>query len=407
MRFFAPRTLGTALLLVAFMAAAGTPGLSTAQTTPTAQVASDESSSNDESVLNDALVRFQAKKGLGYLYNMKFEKAKTLFDQIDNRYPNHPVGPFLNALNTWWQILINLQSKEHDEAFIAAMNEVIQRSERILERDPDNFDARFFKGAALGFRGRHYSNRKQWWKAARDGKRAMDYVLGVAEENPENDDYVFGKGIYDYYAAVVPERYPFAEPFMVFFPDGSRKRGLRELKRTAEEGFYIQTEAAYFLLQIYYRFEKNFSKSKKYATWLREEHPDNSFFHTYEGRMYARFGRWNQAKSIFEKVWKRYKAGQTGYVDATGRQALYFRARHALIADEHKRAVRLLEKLEALGEGKNSYFKVWGQLRRGMAYDALGRRALALKHYQQALERKEWGEVHERAERYIDSPYGG
>lgn len=363
----------------------------------------------DESVLDDALVRFQAKKGLQHLYNMEFEQADVLFSQIDRRYPNHPIGSFLKALNVWWQILINLQDTSHDDAFFAALNETIERSNRLLERDEDHFDAMFFKGAALGFRGRQHSNRGRWLKAANDGKRAMDYVLEVAERYPENDDYAFGKGIYDYYAWRVPKKYPFARPFMVFFPDGDRERGLRALKRTAENGFYIQAEAAYFLLQIYYRFEKDFEKSEKYATWLREQYPKNSFFHTYAGRMYARFGRWKQARTLFEEVWARYQQGQTGYVEATARQALYFIARHDLINDEPRQALRRLKKLEQLGQQAedDTYFEVWGQLRMGMAYDALERRALALKHYQRVLNMEEWGDSRKRAERYIENPYQG
>ena len=59
------------------------------------------------------------------------------------------------------------------------MDEVISRADRMLDRDPRNVDAMFFKGAALGFRGRLKSNRGEWFKAAMDGKKAMDYVLAV------------------------------------------------------------------------------------------------------------------------------------------------------------------------------------------------------------------------------------
>ncbi len=259
------------------------------------------------SVLDDALVRFQAKRGLDLLYDMKFEQAQKLFEQIDQRFPQHPIGPFLKALNTWWKILLDFSDTSHDDAFYAAMDEVIERCDRVLKREKDHFDAMFFKGAALGFRGRLRSNRRDWFKAASDGKRAMDYVLGVAEKDPANHDYVFGKGIYDYYAAVIPDRYPFVKPVMTFFPKGNRARGLRELERTARQGYYIQTEAAYFLLQVYYLFEEDFAKSIEYVSWLRKRHPGNAFFHAIEGRIYARWGDWRRAEAIFTDVLERYK----------------------------------------------------------------------------------------------------
>ncbi len=360
------------------------------------------------SVLDDALVRFQAKRGLDLLYDMKFEQAQKLFEQIDQRFPQHPIGPFLKALNTWWKILLDFSDTSHDDAFYAAMDEVIERCDRVLKREKDHFDAMFFKGAALGFRGRLRSNRRDWFKAASDGKRAMDYVLGVAEKDPANHDYVFGKGIYDYYAAVIPDRYPFVKPVMTFFPKGNRARGLRELERTARQGYYIQTEAAYFLLQVYYLFEEDFAKSIEYVSWLRKRHPGNAFFHAIEGRIYARWGDWRRAEAIFTDVLERYKQGKPGYHAATGEQALYYLARARMTFRDYDGALGFLLKLEALSARlpDDTYFKVMGRLRQGMIYDALGRRQPAKDRYKQVLAMKEWAGSHTQAKRYLDRPYG-
>lgn len=359
------------------------------------------------SVLDDPAFRTQAKQGLDLLYDMRFAEAARLFDQIDKRYPRHPAGPFLKALTTWWEILLDLADDSHDEPFYKAMDEVIARSDRMLKQDKDNFDAIFFKGAALGFRGRLRSNRGDWFRAAMDGKRAMDYVLAVARKDPSNHDYVFGKGIYDYYAAVMEARYPFVKPVMVFFPDGDRKRGLEELTRTAEKGWFIQTEAAYFLLQIYYLFEQDYSKSIYYATWLRERHPDNAFFHTFEGRVYARWGQWARSEGIFKEVLERQRKKRPGYNQASGEQALYYLARARMIQGDYQQGLAHLQQLSRLTttRKKDTYFHVWGTFRQGMAYDALGRRDEAVKRYRQVLDMKDWADVHERAEQYLKKPY--
>ncbi len=361
-----------------------------------------------ESVLNDSFVRVEAKRGLNLLYNMHFRQARTVFARIDRRYPGHPIGPFLLALNTWWQILLDLDHTSHDDAFYAAMDEVIERADRMLEEDPDSFDAVFFKGAALGFRGRLRSNRRQWLRAAYDGKRAMDYVLEVAEAAPENDDFAFGKGIYDYYAAVIPERYPWSAPFMAFFPEGDRERGLRLLTRAAEEGWYIQTEAHYFLLQIYYLYEQDFSEALKHAEWLRRKHPRNPYFHNFEGRVYARWGRWRRALPIFEASLARYEAGASGYNDAMAEQALYYLGRCRLMADDYRTALNYLARLEKMtADDEDSYYRVLGRLRQGMIYDALGRRQIAKSRYESVLEMEDHAGAHDRAERYLETPYGG
>lgn len=362
-----------------------------------------------ESVLDDPVVQDRVDRGLDHLYNMEFDPARAYFTSIDRRYPNHPVGPFLLALNTWWKILLDLQDESHDDEFYAAMEEVIQRSDRLLRVDANNFDAMFFKGAALGFRGRLRSNRGDWFQSARDGIRAMDYVLGVANRAPQNADYAFGKGIYDYYAAAIPDAYPYVKPVMIFFPDGDRRRGIRHLERTVRDGRFIQTEAAYFLLQIYYLFENDFDKSVYYATWLRRKHPQNSFFHAFEGRVYAKWGQWDRSRTVFEDVLKRYRNRHRGYNEATGEQALYYLARSHMVYRDYDRALEYLHDLKALSarNKEHGYFEVLGRLREGMALDARGDRPRAVATYRQVLGMKDWAGAHERAKRYLESPYGG
>ena len=361
------------------------------------------------SVLDDPDVQREAQRGLDLLYNMQFEEAERIFQQIDRQHPKHPIGPFLLALNTWWEILIDLSDTSHDDEFFDEMKEVLKRSDRLLKRDRSNFDAAFFKGAALGFRGRLRSNRGDWFKAAMDGKNAMKYVLRVAEKDPKNDDYVFGKGIYDYYADVIPDRHPFVKPVMVFFPNGDRERGLRLLKRTAEEGRFIQTEAAYFLAQIYYIYERDLVKTSEYVDWLRREHPNNSFFHTLEGRVLARRGQWEEAREVFGEVIARYRKKQTGYNAAAAEQALYYTARADMVYGDYQPALRHLRQLDVLAArtNKETYFKVLGRLRQGMAYDALGQRDLAVAKYREVLSMKDWSGAHDRAKQYVERPFQG
>jgi tetratricopeptide (TPR) repeat protein len=360
-------------------------------------------------VLDDPLTQFQAERGLAWIYNMQFDRARPLFDQIDRRHPQHPIGPFLKALSTWWTILLDLGDESNDARFIAEMEEVIRRSDRILRRDRQNFDAMFFKGAALGFRGRLRSNRGDWYNAAMDGRRAMSYVLAVGEHDRVNADYAFGKGIYDYFAALVPQRYPFARPVMVFFPRGDRDRGIALLERTARDGRYIQTEAIYFLLQIFHVYENDFQKSLHYVQRLRERHPNNPFFHTYEARIHARWGQWPVAIEIFEDVLRRARAGAPGYNDATVEQSLYFLGRGHMAYGRHQEALTHLRRLNAMSSRRSAdgYFQVLGLLRLGMAYDALGRRNDAIAAYQRVLRRTDHSGAHEVARHYLRTPFTG
>ncbi len=362
-----------------------------------------------DSILNDPRVQALGKKGLDHLYNMERVEAKAAFDAIEDIYPDHPVGPFLRGLNVWWDVMVDLPAETHDEAFFKEMDSAISRANRMLKRNRKDFDAMFFKGAALGFSGRLKSNRGKWFAAALDGKNALDYVMAIAEKEDENADFGFGKAIYDYFSVVIPEEYPVVKPFTVFMPKGNKSRGLEKLKRTVDEGYFIRTEAAYFLLQIYYGYEKSYRQSLEYVQWLRNEHPKNSFFHTFEGRVYFRWGRWGDALPIFEEVLANYDAGEPGYSQSIAEQSLYYAARTHMVYDRYDVALAYLLRLEAMTEQAEdpSVFRVLAFLRLGMVYDAKGKRELATRYYNDVLEMDDWSGAHDRAKRFLDTPYRG
>ena len=364
---------------------------------------------SDVSVLEDPRVRELGRQGLDFLYNMQREQAKVAFDEIEALYPKHPIGPFLQGLNIWWDIMIDLTSDRHDKAFLKEMDEVVSRSNRMLKRNRDDFDAIFFKGAALGFSGRLRSNRGQWFRAARDGKNAMDYVMKIAERDVNNPDYLFGKGIYDYFSVVIPEKYPVVRPFTIFIPRGNRDRGLETLQRTQQEGYYIKTEAAYFLLQIYFSFENDYRQSLNYIQWLRNEHPGNSFFHAFEGRVYARWGRWSEAERIFESVRDLIYQQKHGYSDVIAEQTFYYLARARMVQRDFDQALTYLDELDAVldPEEVRQGFGILGLLRRGMVFDARGERQKAIEVYRQVLDLQDWSGSHNRASRYLENPYRG
>jgi len=374
-----------------------------------AESTASRASTGGPSLLDDPFVREHGTRGLDLLYNMEFEAARSAFDKIDARYPDHPVGPFLNGLNTWWSILIDLTDTSHDEAFYRAMNETIDRCDAILDEDPDHFDATFFKGAALGFRGRLRSNRGDWFKATLDGKRAIGYVREVAQQDPDNDDYVFGKGMYDYYAAIIPEEYPVSKAIMWMMPDGDKQRGIDLIKQSATEGDYIRTEATYFLAQIYYLYENDYRTAVEYTTKLREMHDKNPYFHNLHGRVLARWGRWGEAREVFQEVVDRHAAGWTGYNAHTAEVAQFYLTRERMLRREFEEALQHLAELEKLTsrEGvEDTRFRVLGYLYQGMAYDGLGRREMAVNRYNMVFRFDDYANAHDRAERYLDDPYG-
>lgn len=380
-----------------------------AQTASSPSADSQNLGNQTSSILDEPFVRKTGTKGLDDLYGMRFDEAKAAFEKIDERYPDHPVGPFLKGLNLWWTIMLDLTDTSHDEAFAEQMNTVISRCNALLDEDPDHFDAALFKAAAHAFLARMHSNRLRWWKTIRNGQKAIRYVQKVEDVAPERGDYVFGSGMYDYYTAILPNEYPLSRPILWLLPDGNKERGLRLLRETATNGWYVQTEAVYFLAKIHYLYEDNFQKTRTWTSWLRREHPDNPFFHTFEGRVYARWGRWDRARTIFQEVLERCEAGKTGYNTHMEEISHFYLARDRLYRDQYREALSHLADLEQLTSRdiEDPRYRTLGYLYQGMVYDALGRRDMAVNRYQRVLRMEDAVGVHERARKYLDTPYAG
>jgi tetratricopeptide (TPR) repeat protein len=142
-------------------------------------------------------------------------------------------------------------------------------------------------------------------------------------------------------------------------------------------------------------------------SWLRQRYPDNAFFHTLEGRVHWRFGNWDESDRVFREVMRRYGQGRTGYNDAAAEQALFYLARVEERRGNYDRALVLLRRLERLGARRPeaSPFVILGRLQHGLAYDALGDRAAAVRRYREVLEMPDFAGSHDRARRLLtDAP---
>jgi hypothetical protein len=362
-----------------------------------------------KSILDDEQFRAEVRQGLDRLYDMDYDGANAAFAAIETHYPDHPAGPFLRSLHPWWEILVDPDDGTNDDAFFKSMDEVIRRCDRRLRSDPHDLDGMFFKAGALAFRGRLHTDRKNWLRAALDGRKALQLLEEVRRRDPENPDLLLGIGLFDYLADVAPHQYPVLKPFTRFFPQGSRERGLQEIAQAVEKGQFVQAEAAFCLVQINYIFERDYATSLHYSRWLRDRYPNNAVFHVYEGRNLARLGLWPDEHQDLLDVLERHSEGRPGYRGDVMQQAIYVLGRDAVRWRQYGEAVPVLSKLEGLPTRSSEAedYKAYGRLYRGMALDALGRRDEAVYWYNRALSLKPRSEVRDRARDYLRVPYQG
>jgi hypothetical protein len=284
----------------------------------------DKQKDKNEMLLQNMGVQLDVGDAINSMYNFKFAESERQYRWFHLKVPTHPMPYFLMGLNEWWKIVPNTDNALYDEKCLSLMDSCIYYADKMYD-DNKSVEAAFFLSAAYAFKGRLYSERKRWTKAAFAGKNALKYLeisKGKSELSPE---LLFGDGLYNYYSKWIPEEYPSLKPILWFFSKGNKTLGIKQLEKTAYTAFYTRVEARYFLLQIYAMENEN-DKCFELAKYMHKTYPDNPYFHRY----YARQAFVNsdfvdaerEALDILDKIKNLYP----GYEATSGRYAAYILA---------------------------------------------------------------------------------
>ncbi|MFO7524457.1 MAG: tetratricopeptide repeat protein [Ignavibacteriaceae bacterium] len=346
--------------------------------------------------------------GIRQIYNIKFDDAEKTFRALIADYPDHPSGRFFLAMIDWWRILLDLENEEIDDIFFQKLEDVIYQCDGILKKDRTNVDALFFKGGAIGFRGRLRALRESWLKAADDGREALPIVEHAANLDPDNVDVQLGFGIYNYYADVIPNEFPLIKPLMIFFPSGDKKKGIEQLRNTAFNGKYAKYEAQYFLMTLYYRYENNYSSAGEFAGILLKEFPDNPVFQRWLGRISVRRNNWLLADSLFKDVIIKAEKNLTGYnAPSSLRESYYYVGYHQRENGNLDSAKTMFEKCRDISllvdKNEESGFQVNSVLYLAMIEEAQGRNENAIELFNKVLKMRDYGNAHSIAKTSLNT----
>lgn len=342
--------------------------------------------------------------GIKQIYNIKFTEAEKTFRSVMADYPEQPAGRFFLAMIDWWKILLDPDNESYDEIFFQKLEDVIYQCDQILDKNPKDVDALFFKGGSIGFRGRLRAFRESWLKAADDGREALPIVEEAAALDPNNMDVQLGFGIYNYYADVIPNENPLIKPLMIFFPDGDKEKGIQQLKNTAFKGKFAKYEARYFLMTLYYRYENNAIVADEYAKLLCDDFPDNPVFEKWRGRIAVRRGDYIFADSVFRNILLKADKNYIGYDSPNSlREAAYYVGNNFKNSGQLDSAKIYFERCIAESkkideEGEESGFQVNSVLYLAQIAERLNRKEEAIKYYEELLEMRDYGRSHSIAE---------
>jgi len=275
-------------------------------------------------LLAELRVQIDATAAINAMYNFDFEESARLYRELRFRYPDHPLSYFLSGLNTWWRIMPDESNEQYDKRFLFYMDTTIAIAEPMLENEDTRIEGAFFLAAAHGFKGRLYSNREYWTKAASAGKSALNYIEISKEQSYLSPELLFGEALYNFYSVWIPENYGFLKPIMMFFPKGDQELGLEQLKEVSSFAFYTRIEGQLFLMRILSSEYNNYSEALRIAEYLHNSYPNNPIFHRYYVRYLYSVHRYALVEPEAKLLLSRIDSGMVGYEATSGRYAAFF-----------------------------------------------------------------------------------
>jgi hypothetical protein len=278
-------------------------------------------------LISDVTVQIQSTEAMNDLYNFKFKEAEYLFQDFKAKYRWHPLPYFLMGLAEWWKIMPNTRVTTYDEKFLAYMDSSILIAENLYKNYPEyKIEAAFFLAAAHGFKGELHADveRKNWMKAAGEGKAALKYMEVCREKNNLSPELLFGDALYNYFREWVPENYKSLKPIFWLFRHGDKKLGLSQLKEVSYNAFYTRTEAMVWLMRILAGYENDLQRAYQISEYLHQTYPDNPYFHRYYARMLYSLNVHPKMEEESTRILQRIDSGRFGYEAVSGRYASFF-----------------------------------------------------------------------------------
>ena len=421
------------LLLAAYVAAHGQALSQSAAKTEGAKV---EATRSDAPAFDQARFDRLRAEGTEAIMNLDYDAAKARFAEMAHEFPDHPGGSQYLAAALWLKTLNSsrrLQSGIYnsdsfyegdedkvDPQIVSQFRELTRTAKLLaqarLKKNPDDVEMLYFLGATEALKSAFEAAvERRFLGAWRDSGDAVDLHQKVLRLDPNYHDAELSIGMYDYILGDLPWLY---RQFARLHGDsGSKKRGVAELERVAQQGRWARDDAKVLLIPLYKR-ERRFAEAAANAREMAAKYPRNYIF-----RLEAADALVSQAETVrasdaaqaakleqeafatFESLLNDRAARGASTSAAKQIDQIHFEYAEALYrAGQMERAAR---EFVAAAETPNAEpsLATMAHLRAAQSLDLAGKRADALTHYKAVLARPDVYKAHEEAERGLKEPY--
>ena len=300
--------------------------------------------------------------------------ANLKFDQAIAADPACSPARLYRSFHHIWGALANRNKADYEE-FMKQADQIFEAAEANLDRNDRDTDALFTMGMTYIYRACVYGRFDSYLKAAWDARKGYSYLEDCVEVNPDYHDAYLGLGAIHYLAAMLPR--PLRWMFSIIGVESNTRKGIDEIQRAAEKGYFAKTEAQFYL-GMYFGYLEEDQRGVDLLRSLTEEFPRNVIFIYNLAGAELRQRKVARARDQFTKV---LQYVGTEYA-AMAEYSKYRLGECALRVDNFPEAKKWFSLY--LQQTVTSHFWAVAYYRIGQCEEAMGNRAGAVAAYEKA-----------------------
>ncbi|HKK43641.1 MAG TPA: hypothetical protein VJ963_14585 [Bacteroidales bacterium] len=239
------------------------------------------------------------RKGVDYIYDLKFDKARDEYNKISEDYPENPIPYLFRGIITYWEDYPLIPGSPGVPSFKGDMRKCMD----LAEGECSSEDYPEYLLADLCARGMllmYYADNDISMSVLSLAPSTYRYIRRSFDYTREYNDFYFFTGLYNYYREEYVDVHPVYKSLALLFPRGSRTKGLKELQIASKSSIFLRADAYSYLSYIYIGYENDYEQSLVYLDSLHRIYPANMVFRTEYIKNLLLLKRYGEAESVLK-----------------------------------------------------------------------------------------------------------
>ncbi|WP_372636637.1 tetratricopeptide repeat protein [Fodinibius sp.] len=241
----------------------------------------------------------QLDEGIDAFYQSDWEKAYTIFQRLQQAYPQDARAYFFDAMIPFWQYYFGGKEPAAARSFIERSDKALTVSHDALEANPSDTTIVLMLSGLYGYQSLVMAAEKDYRRALQSGIIGFKYTRQLLKLDANGPKALIGKGIFYYMTGSVPDQLKWLTNFAGL--PGDMEEGFQALEQAAASDSYVSNDAKIILSYLYEREGMN-KPALKHLRDLSAKYPKNIIFQFNTGRMYEKCGDLSRAKKRYKLV---------------------------------------------------------------------------------------------------------